>query len=47
MSRALARSITDEAGAVVPSVNTWAWPSFISDTASVYEAWKLILDSAW
>ncbi len=35
MSRALARSITDEAGTVVPSVNTWAWPSFIIDTASV------------
>jgi hypothetical protein len=34
-SRALARSITAEAGAVVPRVNTCAWPSFMSDTASV------------
>ena len=34
-SRALARSITDDAGTVVPSVNTWAWPSFTIDTASV------------
>ena len=35
MSRAVARSMIAEAGTVVPSVNTCAWPSFIIDTASV------------
>jgi hypothetical protein len=34
-----------EAGAVVPSVNTCTWPSFIMSTASVYDAWKLTLPS--
>jgi hypothetical protein len=46
-SRALARSITAEAGAVVPIVITCAWPSFSIDTASVYEAWKLMRESDW
>ena len=32
-----AQSAAAEAGAVVPSVITCAWPSFMSETASVYE----------
>ena len=35
MSRAEARSMIAEAGTVVPSVNSWALLSFISETASV------------
>ena len=46
-SRAEARSMIAEAGAVVPIVITWTCPSFIIATASLYEAWKFIYESDW